>query len=118
VGEVEAAAVPEAVRDGLGYRVQVITPVPVPGQLNFFSTERPWVPPSKTREKLPLEYLVTRATHVPAGTPEQAIQDVRAREAVGASELAPLGYLLRPGQSPLVPGKWRARELVGQATGR
>jgi hypothetical protein len=62
--------------------------------LNFFFTERPWVPPSRTRETLPLECLVTTTTRVPAGTSEQAIQDVRAREAARACELAPQEYLL------------------------
>ena len=75
----------------LAYRVRAVPSVPVPGQLNFFSTERPWVPPSKTRETLPLEYLVTTTTRVPAGTPEQAIQDVKARDAARASEPAPQG---------------------------
>ena len=50
-----------------------------------------WVPPSTTRGTLLLEYLVTTSTHVPAGTPEQAIQDVRARESARASEPAPQG---------------------------
>ena len=67
---------------------------------------------------MPLEYLVTRTIHVPAGTSEQAIQDVRAREAARASEPAPQEYLLGPWRPLLLPGKWRARELAGQATGR
>ena len=28
-----------------------------------------------------MEYLVSMATHVPAGTPDEAVQDIRAREA-------------------------------------
>ncbi len=67
---------------------------------------------------MPLEYLVTRTIHVPAGTSEQAAQDVRAREAALASEPAPQEYLLGLWRPPLLPGKWRARELAGQATGR
>ena len=67
---------------------------------------------------MPLEYLVTRTIHVPAGTSEQAIQDVRAREAAGASEPVPQEYLLGLWRSLLLSGKWRARELAAQATGR
>ena len=76
------------------------------------------MPPSKTRETLPLEYLVTMTTHVPAGTPEQAIQDVMAREAARASELAPQGYLLRGVAFAAAPGQERAKEPAGQATDR
>ena len=63
-----------------------------------------WVPPSTTRGTLLLEYLVTTSTHVPAGTPEQAIQDVRARESA-RERTCPARYLLRPWRSPLLPGK-------------
>jgi muconolactone delta-isomerase len=35
-----------------------------------------------------MEYLVTMTTHVPEGTPEQAVEDVRAREAARSRELA------------------------------
>lgn len=49
-----------------------------------------------------MEYLVTMTTHVPEGTPDQAVADVRAREAAHTRELAEQGHLLRlwrlPGQ--------------------
>jgi hypothetical protein len=67
---------------------------------------------------LPLEYLVTRTIHVPAGTSEQAAQDVRVREAARASEPAPQEYLLGPWRSLLLPGKGQAKEPAGQATAR
>jgi len=35
-----------------------------------------------------MEYLVTMTTHVPDGTPEQAVDDVRAREATHSRDLA------------------------------
>jgi muconolactone D-isomerase len=35
-----------------------------------------------------MEYLVTMTTHVPAGTPERAGNDIRAREAAHSHELA------------------------------
>jgi len=36
-----------------------------------------------------MEYLVTMTTHVPDGTADQAVADVRAREAARSRELAP-----------------------------
>jgi muconolactone delta-isomerase len=35
-----------------------------------------------------MEYLVTRTTHIPDGTPEAAVEDIRAREAAHSRELA------------------------------
>jgi muconolactone D-isomerase len=35
-----------------------------------------------------MEYLVTMTTHVPEGTPEAAVEDVRGREAAHSRELA------------------------------
>jgi Muconolactone delta-isomerase len=42
-----------------------------------------------------MEFLVTITTHVPEGTPEQAVEDVRAREAARSRELAAQGHLRR-----------------------
>jgi muconolactone delta-isomerase len=39
-----------------------------------------------------MEYLVTMTTHVPDGTPEPAIDDIRAREAAHSRELAAAGH--------------------------
>jgi muconolactone delta-isomerase len=54
-----------------------------------------------------MEYLVTMTTHVPDGTPQQAVADIRAREAARARELAAQGNLLRLWRPPLQPGEWR-----------
>jgi muconolactone delta-isomerase len=64
-----------------------------------------------------MEYLVTMTTRVPAGTPEQALPDVRAREAARASEPAPRGTSAAVAFAA-APGQERAREPAGQATGR
>src|SRR5215470_16931821 len=59
-----------------------------------------------------MEYLVTMKTHVPAGTPEAAVDDVRAREAAHSRELAAQGHLLRLWRPPLQPGEWRTDEVT------
>jgi muconolactone delta-isomerase len=58
-----------------------------------------------------VEYLVTMTTRVPDGTPEQAVADIRAREAARARELAAQGHLLRLWRPPLGPGEWRTLGL-------
>jgi muconolactone D-isomerase len=58
-----------------------------------------------------MEYLVTMTTHVPARTPEQAVEDIRAREAAHSRELAAAGHLLRLWRPPLRPGEWRTLGL-------
>ena len=50
-----------------------------------------------------MEYLVSMTTHVPDGTPEEAVQDIRAREAAHSRELAARGHLLRLWRPPLSP---------------
>ena len=42
-----------------------------------------------------MEYLVSMTTHVPDGTPQQTVDDVRDREAARSRELAAQGHLLR-----------------------
>ena len=64
-----------------------------------------------------MEYLVTMTTHVPAGTPEEAVQDVRTREAAHSRELAAAGHLLRLWRPPLQPGEWRTLGLFAAADG-
>jgi len=54
-----------------------------------------------------MEYLVTMTTRVPNGTPEQAVTDIRTREAARSRELAAQGHLLRLWRPPLQPGEWR-----------
>src|SRR3954454_24234234 len=64
-----------------------------------------------------MEYLVTMTTHVPDGTPEQAVDDIRAREAAHSRELAAAGHLLRLWRPPLQPGEWRSLGLFAAADG-
>jgi len=54
-------------------------------------------------------------TRVPAGTPAQAVDDVRAREAAHSRELAAHGHLLRLWRPPLAPGEWRTLGLFAAA---
>jgi muconolactone delta-isomerase len=58
-----------------------------------------------------MEYLVTMTTHVPDGTPQQAVDDVRGREAAHSRDLAAEGHLLRLWRPPLQPGEWRTLGL-------
>jgi len=58
-----------------------------------------------------MEYLVTMTTHVPAGTPDQAVDDLRALEAAHTRELAAQGHVLRLWRPPLQPGEWRTLGL-------
>jgi muconolactone delta-isomerase len=58
-----------------------------------------------------VEYLVTMTTHVPDGTSDEAVQDVRAREAAHTAELAAQGHVLRLWRPPLQPGEWRTLGL-------
>jgi muconolactone delta-isomerase len=54
-----------------------------------------------------MEYFVDMTTHVPAGTAEDTVADIRAREAARAGELAAEGHLRRLWRPPLAPGEWR-----------
>jgi muconolactone delta-isomerase len=58
-----------------------------------------------------MEFLVTMTTHVPAGTAEASVDDVRDREADHSRELAIQGHLLRLWRPPLAPGEWRSLGL-------
>jgi muconolactone D-isomerase len=64
-----------------------------------------------------MEYLVTMTTHVPEGTSEAAVQDIRARETARSDELAAQGYLLRLWRPPLQPGEWRTLGLFAASDG-
>lgn len=50
-------------------------------------------------------------THVPDGTPQQEIDEVRGREAARSAELAAQRHLLRLWRPPLQPGEWRTLGL-------
>jgi muconolactone delta-isomerase len=62
-----------------------------------------------------MEYLVTMTTRVPVGTPERAVDEIRAREAARSRELAAAGHLLRLWRPPLRPGEWRSLGLFAAA---
>jgi muconolactone delta-isomerase len=66
---------------------------------------------SSHERRKPMEYLVTMTTHVPDGTPGQAVDDIRTREAAHSRELAAQGHLLRLWRPPLQPGEWRSLGL-------
>src|SRR5207244_3263244 len=65
-----------------------------------------------------MEYLVEMTTNVPDGTPEEDVQETRAREAVRARELATAGHLLRLWRPPLRPGEWRTLGLFAAENDR
>ena len=64
-----------------------------------------------------MEYLVIMTTRVPDGTSEEAIDDIRTREAARSRELASQGHLLRLWRPPLQPGEWRSLGLFAAADG-
>jgi muconolactone delta-isomerase len=64
-----------------------------------------------------VEYLVTMTTRVPDGTSDEAVKDVRAREAAHTDELAAQGHILRLWRPPLQPGEWRTLGLFAAGDG-
>jgi muconolactone delta-isomerase len=58
-----------------------------------------------------VEYLVTMTTHVPDGTSEATVEDIRAREAARSYELAAQAHLLRLWRPPVQLGEWRTLGL-------
>jgi muconolactone delta-isomerase len=58
-----------------------------------------------------MEYLVTMTTHVPEGTAQEAVDEIRSREAEHSRELAAERHLLRLWRPPLQPGEWRTLGL-------
>lgn len=62
-----------------------------------------------------MEFLVDMVTTVPDGTSEEAVAQMRGREAVRARELAAAGSLLRLWRPPLAPGEWRTWGLFSAA---
>jgi len=62
-----------------------------------------------------MEYLVTMTTVVPDRTTQDAVQEIRHREAARARELAAEGNLLRLWRPPLQPGVWRSLGLFAAA---
>jgi muconolactone delta-isomerase len=54
-----------------------------------------------------MEFLVDMVTTVPAGTSDDDVADMRAREAAHSAELIAERHLLRLWRPPLAPGEWR-----------
>src|SRR5260370_3126293 len=86
--------------------MRTVTPLSVRNNPESFFPERAVVP--LPRQEAPtMEYLVTMTTHVPDGTSEEAVGDVRARDAARSRELAAAGHLLRLWRPPLPPAASR-----------
>jgi muconolactone delta-isomerase len=62
-----------------------------------------------------MDFLVTMTTHVPQGTPDTEVDEIRLRESARAKELAAAGHLLRLWRPPLLPGEWRSLGLFSAA---
>lgn len=58
-----------------------------------------------------MEYLVIMTTHVPDGTAQETVDDIRSREAEHSRAIAAEGHLLRLWRPPLQPGEWRTLGL-------
>jgi muconolactone delta-isomerase len=58
-----------------------------------------------------VDFLVTMTTHVPEGTTEETVAEVRQREAAHSHELAERGRLRRLWRPPLKSGEWRTLGL-------
>jgi len=69
-----------------------------------------------------MEYLVTMTTHVPDGTSEETVQEVRTREAAHSRALAAQGHLVRLWSAPRRAGErralglWRGRDAIEMQT--
>lgn len=58
-----------------------------------------------------MDFLVDMTTHVPSGISQDAVDDMRLREAARSRELAAEGYLVRLWRPPLAPGQRRTLGL-------
>ena len=58
-----------------------------------------------------MEYLTDMVTTVPEGTSSTQVDELRAKEALRAAELAKAGHLIRLWRPPLKPGEWRSLGL-------
>jgi muconolactone D-isomerase len=54
-----------------------------------------------------MEFLVDMVTTVPAGTSDEAVSEMRGREAARSKVLAAQGSLLRLWRPPVAEGEWR-----------
>jgi muconolactone delta-isomerase len=62
-----------------------------------------------------MEFLVGMTTRVPDGTADDAVNEVRAREAARTADLVAQGHVLRLWRPPLEPGEWRTLGLFDAA---
>jgi muconolactone D-isomerase len=62
-----------------------------------------------------MEYLTDMVTTVPEGTNPAKVDELRAAEAVRATELSKSGHLVRLWRPPLGPGEWRSIGLFRAA---
>jgi muconolactone delta-isomerase len=67
--------------------------------------------PAAIRGRESSEFLTTMSITVPDGTPARVVDDLKAGEAVRASELANQGRLLRLWTPPTAPGQWQTLGL-------
>jgi muconolactone delta-isomerase len=68
-------------------------------------------------EALTMEYLVLMTTRLPDRTPQQAIDDIQAREDAHSRKLASQGHLLRLWRPPPQPGQWQTLGLFAADDG-
>jgi muconolactone delta-isomerase len=64
-----------------------------------------------------MEFLVDMVTTVPDGTSDEAVAEMRTREAARSRELAEHGSLLRLWRPPVAPGEWRTWGLFSADDG-
>lgn len=64
-----------------------------------------------------MEFLVTRTTHVPDGTPAEEVDRGRGRETARSRELAERGHLLRLWRPPLQPASAGGAGVGGSVGG-
>ena len=64
-----------------------------------------------------MEFLVAMTTHVPAGTLDRTVDDIRSREAAHSRELAAQGHLRRLWRPARQPGEWRTLGLFAADDG-
>ena len=64
-----------------------------------------------------MEYLVLMTTRLPDRTPQQAIDDIQAREDAHSRKLASQGHLLRLWRPPPQPGQWQTLGLFAADDG-
>jgi muconolactone delta-isomerase len=97
------------------WRTDEVTPLSLHPNDPARQAELPGSPAAETGNKA-AEFLTTFTLTVPEGTPAQAVEDTKAREAQRTQELAGQEHLLRlwtlPGEGRAL-GLWRAQDVAG-----